>query len=38
MRERAALIGATLEVGPNEDGVGCAVTLRVEAMTTTAPA
>ena len=29
MRERAALIGATLDVGPNEDGVGCAVTLLV---------
>jgi two-component system, NarL family, sensor histidine kinase UhpB len=32
MRERAALIGATLDVGPNEDGVGCAVTLRVEGV------
>jgi two-component system, NarL family, sensor histidine kinase UhpB len=30
MRERAALIGATLDVGPNADGVGCAVTLLVE--------
>ena len=29
MRERAALIGATLDVGPNADGVGCAVTLFV---------
>jgi len=32
MRERAALIGATLDVGPNEDGVGCAVTLLVEGV------
>ena len=32
MRERAALIGATLDVGPNEDGVGCAVTLMVEGV------
>ena len=32
MRERAALIGATLDVGPNEDGVGCAVTLRVQSV------
>jgi two-component system, NarL family, sensor histidine kinase UhpB len=32
MRERAALIGATLEVGPNDDGVGCAVTLLVQAV------
>jgi two-component system, NarL family, sensor histidine kinase UhpB len=38
MRERAALIGATLDVGPNEDGVGCAVTLRVDAVTTEAHA
>ncbi|HZE04658.1 MAG TPA: histidine kinase [Solirubrobacteraceae bacterium] len=29
MRERAALIGARLDVGPNQDGRGCAVTLRV---------
>jgi two-component system sensor histidine kinase UhpB len=29
MRERAALIGATLDVGPNVDGIGCAVTLLV---------
>jgi two-component system sensor histidine kinase UhpB len=29
MRERAALIGATLDVGPNADGGGCAVTLLV---------
>jgi two-component system sensor histidine kinase UhpB len=32
MRERAALIGATLDVGPNGDGVGCAVTLLVEGV------
>ncbi len=32
MRERAALIGATLDVGPNEDGVGCAVTLLVSGV------
>ncbi len=32
MRERAALIGATLDVEPNEDGVGCAVTLLVEGV------
>jgi two-component system sensor histidine kinase UhpB len=32
MRERAALIGATLDVGPNEDGVGCAVTLLVQSV------
>jgi two-component system sensor histidine kinase UhpB len=32
MRERAALIGATLDVGPNEDGVGCAVTLLVHGV------
>jgi two-component system sensor histidine kinase UhpB len=32
MRERAALIGATLDVGPNEDGIGCAVTLLVEGV------
>ncbi len=31
MRERAALIGATLNVGANEDGTGCAVTLLVGA-------
>ncbi|HEY2317544.1 MAG TPA: HAMP domain-containing sensor histidine kinase [Solirubrobacteraceae bacterium] len=30
MRERAALIGATLEVGTNEQGRGCAVRLEVE--------
>jgi two-component system, NarL family, sensor histidine kinase UhpB len=30
MRERAALIGATLELGANENGGGCAVTLVVE--------
>ncbi len=29
MRERAALIGADLELGPNRDGRGCTVTLRV---------
>jgi two-component system, NarL family, sensor histidine kinase UhpB len=33
MRERAALIGATLDVGTNQDGGGCAVTLLVEAVT-----
>jgi two-component system sensor histidine kinase UhpB len=38
MRERAALIGATLDVGPNADGVGCAVTLRVEAVASQAHA
>jgi len=38
MRERAALIGATLDVGPNEDGVGCAVTLHVEGVTAEAHA
>lgn len=32
MRERAALIGATLDVGPNKDGVGCAVTLVVHGV------
>ncbi|HTU97429.1 MAG TPA: sensor histidine kinase [Solirubrobacteraceae bacterium] len=32
MRERAALISATLDVGPNPDGVGCAVTLQVEGV------
>jgi two-component system, NarL family, sensor histidine kinase UhpB len=32
MRERAALIGATLDVGPNDDGVGCAVTLHVDGV------
>ncbi len=31
MRERAGLIGATLDLGPNEDGGGCTVTLRVDA-------
>jgi two-component system sensor histidine kinase UhpB len=38
MRERAALIGATLDVGPNTDGVGCAVTLLVEGVAAGAPA
>jgi two-component system sensor histidine kinase UhpB len=38
MRERAALIGATLDVGPNEDGVGCAVTLLVHGVPAEAPA
>ncbi len=38
MRERAALIGATLEVGPNDDGVGCAVTLVVAGARAEAPA
>jgi two-component system, NarL family, sensor histidine kinase UhpB len=33
MRERAALIGATLDVGARPDGSGCAVTLMVEAVT-----
>ena len=32
MRERAALIGATLDVGANADGGGCAVTLVVEGV------
>jgi two-component system sensor histidine kinase UhpB len=31
MRERAALIGARLDLGGNEDGGGCRVTLRVDA-------
>jgi two-component system sensor histidine kinase UhpB len=38
MRERAALIGATLDVGANEDGRGCAVTLVVEPTPAEAPA
>jgi two-component system, NarL family, sensor histidine kinase UhpB len=38
MRERAALIGATLDVGTNDDGRGCAVTLVVEATPAEAPA
>jgi two-component system sensor histidine kinase UhpB len=38
MRERAALIGATLDVGANADGVGCAVTLLVEPVATEAHA
>ena len=38
MRERAALIGATLDVGPNADGAGCAVTLLVEGVTAEAHA
>ena len=38
MRERAALISATLDVGPNQDGVGCAVTLHVEGVTAEAHA
>ncbi len=38
MRERAALIGATLDVGPNPDGVGCAVTLFVEGVGAKTPA
>jgi len=38
MRERAALIGATLEVGPNSDGAGCAVTLVVAGAREQAPA
>ena len=37
MRERAALIGATLEVGANDDGRGCAVTLVVEGAPAEAP-
>jgi two-component system sensor histidine kinase UhpB len=31
MRERAGLIGASLQIGANEDGSGCAVTLLVGA-------
>jgi two-component system sensor histidine kinase UhpB len=38
MRERAALIGATLELGTNDDGRGCAVTLVVAATPAEAPA
>jgi two-component system sensor histidine kinase UhpB len=38
MRERAALIGATLEVGSNDDGRGCAVRLVVEGAAAEAPA
>jgi two-component system, NarL family, sensor histidine kinase UhpB len=38
MRERAALIGATLDVGPNADGRGCAVTLQVTGARAEAPA
>ena len=38
MRERAALIGATLDVGPTADGGGCAVTLLVAAATAETPA
>ncbi|HET8977217.1 MAG TPA: histidine kinase [Solirubrobacteraceae bacterium] len=38
MRERAGLIGAQLQVGPNEDGQGCAVTLRVSGDRTLAHA
>jgi two-component system sensor histidine kinase UhpB len=38
MRERAALIGATLDVGPNADRGGCAVTLLVAAARAQAPA
>jgi two-component system sensor histidine kinase UhpB len=38
MRERAALIGANLEVGANDHGGGCAVTLVVEAAPAEAPA
>ena len=38
MRERAALIGATLDVGPNADGGGCAVTLLVAAARAETPA
>jgi two-component system sensor histidine kinase UhpB len=33
MRERAALIGATLDVGTNQDGTGCSVTLLVDGVT-----
>jgi two-component system, NarL family, sensor histidine kinase UhpB len=36
MRERAALIGASLDVGANRDGSGCAVTLLVQAVTVAA--
>jgi two-component system sensor histidine kinase UhpB len=38
MRERAALIGASLELGANDNGRGCAVTLVVEAAPAEAPA
>jgi two-component system, NarL family, sensor histidine kinase UhpB len=38
MRERAALIGATLEVGANDDGRGCSVRLVVEGAPAEAPA
>jgi two-component system sensor histidine kinase UhpB len=38
MRERAALIGASLELGANDDGRGCAVTLVVKAAPAEAPA
>ncbi len=38
MRERAALIGALLEVGPSADGRGCAVELRVASESRFGPA
>jgi two-component system sensor histidine kinase UhpB len=38
MRERASLIGATLDVGPNAAGGGCAVTLVVAGARAEAPA
>jgi two-component system sensor histidine kinase UhpB len=38
MRERAALIGAILDVGPNADGGGCAVTLQVAGARAETPA